>query len=293
MVNHNVEKHEGFVIVPKIHAQSNPWIWRTEFFGHEPQADIILLSNGFHVAYINVQNMYGSPASLEVMHKFYEGIVIRFNLSKVTLEGFSRGGLFAFNWASRYPDKVTAIYGDNPVLDFKSWPFGKGDGQYSKSDWKMLLEIYGFTEKEAMAYKFNPIDNLEVLVAAKIPILCICGDMDSVVPFDENAGILEERYKKLGGNIKVIIKSRCNHHPHSLKDASSIVDFVIGCTYNASNVNYTREIIDYCSELGYVYGEEWRGIVELVVIGLSIMITVVIVPVAVYSYFLYSSRTEK
>ncbi len=47
------------LIVPKSPAAGKPWIWRTEFFGHEPQADLALIDKGFHVAHIDVQNMYG------------------------------------------------------------------------------------------------------------------------------------------------------------------------------------------------------------------------------------------
>src|SRR5882757_1385919 len=41
------------LVRPRTAADGRPWIWRTEFFGREPQADIELLSRGFHLAYIN------------------------------------------------------------------------------------------------------------------------------------------------------------------------------------------------------------------------------------------------
>jgi hypothetical protein len=34
----------------------------------------------------------------------------------------SRGGLIIYNCAVANPEKVAAIYGDAPVMDFKSWP---------------------------------------------------------------------------------------------------------------------------------------------------------------------------
>ena len=52
-----VEGHNAFVVFPKAPAAGKPWIWRTEFFGHEPQADLALLGQGFHVAYVDVQNL--------------------------------------------------------------------------------------------------------------------------------------------------------------------------------------------------------------------------------------------
>ena len=61
------------------------------------------------------------------MTAFYDELTGRHGLAKKTvLEGFSRGGLFAYNWAAANPEKVACIYGDAPVCDFKSWPGGKG-----------------------------------------------------------------------------------------------------------------------------------------------------------------------
>lgn len=226
-----VDGRDGFLVVPKTPAVGKPWIWRTEFFGHEPQADLALAAKGFHLAYFNVQNMYGSPKSLDHMDKFYEHLTATRGLSKkVVLEGFSRGGLFSLNWAARNPDRVACIYNDAPVCDFKSWPGGKGKGKGSAADWQRCLQAYELTEQQALEYKLNPIDNLEPLAKAKIPLLHICGDADDVVPMAENTSIIEERYKKLGGQITVIAKPGVGHHPHSLVDPKPIVSFVLSHT---------------------------------------------------------------
>jgi pimeloyl-ACP methyl ester carboxylesterase len=223
-----VDGNRCLLVLPKTVAPGRPWIWRTEFFGHEPQGDIALLGKGFHVAYMDAQNMYGAPVALDRMDKFHTHLTKEFGLSKKTvLEGFSRGGLFAFNWAARNPDKVASIYVDAPVCDFKSWPGGKGKGKGSGGDWKRCLEAYGLTEEQALAYKLNPVDNLAPLAKAKIPILSVCGEADKTVPIDENTRLVEKRYKELGGEIVVIAKPNCDHHPHSLKDPMPIVEFVL------------------------------------------------------------------
>lgn len=222
-----IDGRECLLVTPKTPAKGNPWIWRMEFFGHEPQADVELLAKGYHVAYMNVQNMYGSPMALDHMDQFYAHLVKKRRLAtKAVLEGFSRGGLFAFNWAARHPDRVACIYADAPVCDFKSWPGGKGHGAGSPEDWERCKQVYGLTEAQALAYQLNPIDNLKPLAAAKIPILSICGDADTVVPLAENTAIVEHRYRQLGGEIKVILKPGGNHHPHSLKDPAPIVNFI-------------------------------------------------------------------
>lgn len=224
-----LQRRNCLVVEPAIAAAGKPWIWRTEFFGHEPQGDSTLLTKGFHVVYMDLQDMYGAPIALDLMDKFYDYLVQEKGLNdKTVLEGFSRGGLFAFNWAARHPDRVSCMYVDAPVCDFKSWPGGKGKSVGSVNDWEKLKKIYGFaSDVEAMEYKGNPVDNLEPLAKAKIPILCVCGETDDVVPMAENISIVEERYKKLGGQIQLIVKPNNGHHPHSLKDPAPIVEFII------------------------------------------------------------------
>jgi pimeloyl-ACP methyl ester carboxylesterase/lysophospholipase L1-like esterase len=223
-----VDGRAALLVRPKAPAPGAPWIWRTEFFGHEPQGDIALLGKGFHVAYVDVQNMYGAPVAMKHMDQFYAQVTRTYGLSpKPVLEGFSRGGLFAFNWAALHPDQVAGLYVDAPVCDFKSWPGGKGVGPGSPGDWQTLLKVYGFTEAQALAYHKNPVDNLAPLAKAHIPILAIVGAADEVVPVSENINLVEARYQALGGKIQVIRKPGGKHHPHSLVDPAPIVDFAV------------------------------------------------------------------
>jgi pimeloyl-ACP methyl ester carboxylesterase len=216
------------LVQPRIPARSRPWIWRTEFFGHEPQADIALLERGFHLAYIDVQNLYGAPLALRHMSAFYEQLTREHTLSeRVALEGFSRGGLFALNWAIAHPGKVACLYLDAPVCDFRSWPGGLGTSAGSPNDWEKCKAVYGLTQEQAVKYAGGPLDNLEPLASASVPILCVCGAADTVVPMEENTDVLAERYRALGGPIEIIAKLDCEHHPHSLEDPAPIVEFVM------------------------------------------------------------------
>ena len=216
------------VVKPRKTAKGKPWVWRARFWGHEPQTDMALLAKGWHVVYCEVGGLFGSSKAIERWDRFYEFLTTQHEFSKkAALEGMSRGGLIIYNWASKNPGKVTAIYGDAPVCDFKSWPGGKGNGKGSPGSWKQCLASYGFTEPEALAFRGNPIDQLEPLAKAGIPILHIVGDADSVVPTTENSNIIEKRYRALGGIINVIHKKGVGHHPHSLKNPKPIVDFFL------------------------------------------------------------------
>ena len=221
--------HECTVVRPTRPASGNPWIWRPEFLGAFDWADRALLAKGYTIAYINLYNTYGSPPIMPVMDAFYDRMVSEYRLSrKVTLFGFSRGGLYSLNWSNRHPDRIACLYLDAPVCDFKSWPEGSGKGVGSSSDWVRLKHLYSFaSDQEARAYALNPLDHLRAIAAAKISILCVCGDADKTVPYPENAAILKERYEALGGSIQVILKPGADHHPHSLRDPKPIVDFVL------------------------------------------------------------------
>ena len=230
--NFRFDSRACIAVTPKQAAKGKPWIWRARFFGHEPQTDIALLKRGFHVVYIDVGGLFGSPKAVAHWDAFHKLLTEKHGFApKPALEGMSRGGLIIFNWAAANPGKVACIYADAPVCDIKSWPGGKGKGNGAPACWKQCIAVYGFkSEAEALAYDKNPIDNLAPLAKAGIPLLHVCGADDTSVPVAENTTIVEKRYKKLGGDIITIIKPRCGHHPHSLKDPKPIVDFVLRYT---------------------------------------------------------------
>jgi len=216
------------VVAPKREAPGRPWVWHGEFFGHKPAPDMALLGRGFHAVYVSIPDMLGCPKAVAHWNRVYAELVSRYGFArKVALVGLSRGGLYCYNWAEANPEKVACIYGDAPVCDFKSWPGGRGKGKGSARDWALVLKCYGFkSEEEALAYDKNPVDNLEPLAAARVPLLHVYGDADEVVPWEENTGLLAERYRKLGGEITLIAKPGVGHHPHGLEDSTPLVEFI-------------------------------------------------------------------
>ena len=227
-----VGTRDALLVKPKAAAEGNPWIWRTEFFGHEPQADIALLNAGWHVAHLKVSDMYGAPAAIAAMSDFHAVVTKEYGLNqRAVLEGFSRGGLYAVNFAEAHPDKTAGLYLDAPVLDLRSWPGGKGKGKGAPQLWKQALAAYGVTDENAKTIPGNPLNHAEALAKAGIPIISVCGDADDTVPMDENTTPFAERFKAAGGTIEVIAKPGVNHHPHSLKAPKPIVDFLLRHAY--------------------------------------------------------------
>jgi pimeloyl-ACP methyl ester carboxylesterase len=216
------------VVCPEVAAPGRPWVWRARFWGHEPQTDVALLREGFHVAYTDVAGLYGNPAAVAIWSKFHAYLTGQKGFStRPALEAMSRGGLIAYNWAKANPEQVACIYVDAPVCDIKSWPGGLGVGEGSEDDWRQCLDAYGLTPETVLEFRGNPIDGLEPMARAGVPVLAVCGAADDVVPMAENTDILAERYRTLGGSIQVISKAGVGHHPHSLTDPAPIVDFIL------------------------------------------------------------------
>jgi pimeloyl-ACP methyl ester carboxylesterase len=190
-----------------------------------------LVKGGWHLAYVAVPNLFGSPKAMAKWEKVYDVLVKDHGLDpKPGLIGLSRGALYCMAWAAAHPDQTLAVYLDNGVCDFKSWPGGKkkgfGAAEGSEAEWQNLLKAFDFKDdKEALAYKLNPVDNLAPLVKAKIPLLLVYGDADKLVPPKENSELLYDRYKAQGGPVERVVKPGQDHHPHGLTDPKPVVDF--------------------------------------------------------------------
>lgn len=110
------------IIMPE--NPNGKWIWKTEFLYAFDDAERALLNDGYTRVYYRISDMYGSYRAVRLMHDFHLDLLNRFPLcKKANLFGFSRGGLYAFNYALFYPEYVDKIYLDAPVLDLRSWPW--------------------------------------------------------------------------------------------------------------------------------------------------------------------------
>jgi hypothetical protein len=110
-IEFELDGKEGLVVLPHTFAQGRPWVWRAEFFGDFDHADMALLEQGYARAYYRQNDMYGCPEAVEGMRRFQTLVTRLFGLAEKTiLFGFSRGGLYAFNYAATYPDQVELLY---------------------------------------------------------------------------------------------------------------------------------------------------------------------------------------
>jgi hypothetical protein len=114
---------------------------------------------------------------------------------KPVLEGAGGAAGEAYAWAIANPDKVSCIYGENPVL-------------------------------RCTMSKAQPLDNLTPLANAGVPVLHVCGSLDPMVTIQTREA--EKRYKELGGSMTVIVQQGVGHYPTAPQDPKPVVEFVVG-----------------------------------------------------------------
>ncbi|QYY35983.1 hypothetical protein [Ruficoccus sp. ZRK36] len=215
-------------VLPRELAAGHPWVWKPEFFEAFPNTQLALLERGWVLAFLELPDHYGCPRAVAAFDRMHTMATTDLGLSpRMGILAMSRAGLSAYNYTSAHPEKVFALYADNPVCDFRTWPGGMGAGPGGPGDWAKLLAVYGLTDAEARNYARQPLskDVLAPIVQAGIPVLHVCGDSDETVPYEENTCVLRETFKALGGNYREITIPGGKHHPHGLPDPAPIVAF--------------------------------------------------------------------
>jgi sialidase-1 len=98
-------------------------------------------------------------------------------------------------------------------MDLKSWPMQWPD---SKAQILDALRHYGFaSEQELIDFRGNPVDLLEPIAAAKIPLRHVICLTDKVVPPEQNTLEAQRRLMALGHNIELeIVEDSDQLHGH-------------------------------------------------------------------------------
>jgi pimeloyl-ACP methyl ester carboxylesterase len=223
-----VDDLTAFVIPAKTTAPSEgrtPWVWDAPTLHGLPDQEeqwlfTRLTEAGIAIAGVDVGESFGSPEGRAGFSALYEELTERrgFALRPVLL-GRSRGGLMTLSWAAENPDKVAAFAGIYPVCNLVSYP-----------GLAKAAPAYGLTaaQLEAALAEHNPIDRLAPLARARIPLLMIHGDIDTLVPLEDNSLEVRTRYFALGGQCRVIIARGQGHNRWAgFFQNEELTDFVI------------------------------------------------------------------
>ncbi len=222
-----VAGHTAFLIPPndKKATEAMPWVWYAPTLPGLPGPEEKwmfekFLGAGIAIAGIDSGESFGSPSGRAIYSSLYEDLVQKRGLSKMPcLLARSRGGLMLYNWAVEHPDSVACIAGIYPVCDLKSYPgIDKASGAYGMTR-QQLTDVIA---------QHNPVDRVEPLAKAGVPVLHIHGDADTVVPLEANSGELARRYRHFGGEMTLIVMKGQGHTMWpGWFQCQQLVDFVI------------------------------------------------------------------
>jgi pimeloyl-ACP methyl ester carboxylesterase len=178
------------------------------------------MAAGIAVAGIDAGDTHGNPQSRELFTKLHEELTTRRGFAaKVCLLARSRGGLFAYNWASEHPHLVAGIAGIYPVCDLRSYP-----------GLQRACRDFGLSAADLAAEleRHNPVDRLEPLAKAGVPLFAIHGDVDTLVPLEANSAAVKRRYEEIGGSMQLVVPAGQGHNFwEGFFRCQELVDFVI------------------------------------------------------------------
>ncbi len=189
------------ITCPAKPAPGMPWVFRADYLSRDAVVDQALLAKGFHIVVGPTGYNADGPVK-EDWDKVYKYLTDHGFSKKPVLEGAGGAAGEAFAWAIANPDKVSAIYTENPLL------------RYHLSSGGPVRTANG-----------GIVENLDVLAKNKIPLMVASGSLDPAL--ENHTRALEKRYKDLSGSITVLLNEGVGHFPLAPKDPKPVVDFIL------------------------------------------------------------------
>ena len=223
------EGYKAFVVSPEPGTEVGKLVLKTLYWGAFPDIEINLVKNGYHLAYLDRECRVPSKAECDRQARFVRYVSQKHSLNgKCVLVGMSFGGARAMRLANYYPELVSCIYLDAPVLNYSAFP-GKMGNAYREKVWneEFLYTYPGMKRYQLINFDEHPMNAIDTVMAHKIPVLLVWGNQDTTVEYYEHGLLMEQAYE--GSDLlKVVCVGNRGHHPHGMiGDNSELVRYIL------------------------------------------------------------------
>lgn len=213
------EGHEAWIVEPSCEPRADrAWTWTMQWADAfvERTGVLELLGKGWHHVTIDTFRHRMNEEGLRVSRAYQKFLVGELGFkAKVNLVGMSWGGFFSTRYASRYPDCVSKIYLDAPLLVLDRLRGLTEADTVEKAE--RIIGPWARMGIKCGEWKDNPempVNLAGRLAKTGIPILLLYGGEDQTVPPELNSEVFIERFKAEGGKINVKRRRLFGHHPH-------------------------------------------------------------------------------
>ena len=222
------EGQPAVVVFPPAGTSVKKLVLKTEYWNAFPDVERRLVERGFHLAYVANRTRFATREDCDTKARFVRFLAEKYGLSERCIPvGMSCGGAHAVRLAGFWPELVSCLFLDAPVLNYCSFPgkLGVAEDEYVW-DHEFVLAYPGIRRHRLLGFSEHPLNMADVLIAHRIPVLLVYGTEDRCVNYEENGRLLELAYEGTG-LLKAVPVPLRGHHPHGMiGDNGELVRFL-------------------------------------------------------------------
>lgn len=228
-VQFSFQEREAILVLPHQGTEIGRLALKTEYWGAYPDVEIQLLKRGFHVAILKNKTRFATKEDCDAKAEFVKFLAEKYGLSEKCVPiGYSCGGAHAIRFAGFYPELISCVFVDAPVLNYNDFPGRLGDPECEKVWEKEFVNAYpGIKRYQLVNFSEHPLNMADALISNKIPVIMVYGEEDRTVFYEKNGKLLE--FAMEGTDLLKVVHVRFRgHHPHGkIGNNTEIVQYIV------------------------------------------------------------------
>lgn len=225
------EDTEAILVFPEEGTATGDWAFKMEYWDAFQDTEHRLVRAGFHLAFLKNVSRWAVKTDCDKKARFVHYLADTYGLKRKCVPvGMSCGGAIAVRFAGFYPDLVSCMFIDAPVLNFCDVP-GRLEAGYTGKAWEeeFVVSYPGIKRYQLFGWNEHPICMTDTLIDHKIPILMVYGKEDKTVAYEKHGMLMEQAYEGTDLLTVMPVFGR-GHHPHGMTveaENQKIADYIL------------------------------------------------------------------